>query len=149
MSNQISKSRAARRDLLAAVLYPDAADSTDSVQLQYNLQSEVNQMQDQNGNVHQYFRDLLSRQISDQVTTLGANVDGTVLRIDTAYEIRGMVSQVTSYPSPSGGSVVNEVVLAYNPFEQLYTETQYPRGVGGGAPSYAVTYAYANGSANT
>ena len=28
-------------DLLAAVLYPDAADSADSVQLQYNLQSEV------------------------------------------------------------------------------------------------------------
>ena len=45
----------ARNDLLAAVLYPDAADSTDSVQYQYNLQSQVRQMQDQNGNVHALF----------------------------------------------------------------------------------------------
>ena len=87
----------ARNDLLVAVLYPDAADSADSVQFLYNLQSEVDVMQDQNGTVHNYLRDLFGRQISDQVITLGTGVNDAVLRIDTAYEIRGMVNQVTSY----------------------------------------------------
>ncbi len=66
----LATSAVARNDLLAAVLYPDAADSADSVQLLYNLQSEVSQMQDQNGSVHQYFRDLMGRVTSDQVPTL-------------------------------------------------------------------------------
>ena len=59
MSDLTSTSAVARNDLLAAVLYPDAADSADSVQLQYNLQSEPRQMQDQNGTIHKYFRDQL------------------------------------------------------------------------------------------
>jgi RHS repeat-associated protein len=129
----------ARNDLLAAVLYPDAADSTDSLQFQYNLQSEVAQMQDQNGTVHQYLRDLLGRVTSDQVPTLGTNVNGAVRRIDTAYEIRGMVSQVTSHSLPVGGTLVNQVTLTYGDFEQLTQEEQKPGGTGG--PTFIVGYA--------
>ncbi len=91
------------------MLYPDAADSADSVRFQYNLQSEARQMQNQNGAIHQYPRDQLGRQTSDQVSTLGAGVDGTVPRIDTEYEIRGMVSRSTSYRASETGT---ELVLA-------------------------------------
>jgi RHS repeat-associated protein len=134
----LANSAIARNDLLAAVLYPDAADSTDCLQFQYNLQSEVAQMQDQNGTVHQYIRDLLGRGTSDQVPTLGTGVGTAVQRIDTAYEIRGMVSQVTSYSLPVSGTLVNQVTLTYGDFEQLTLE-QKPGGSGG--PTFIVGYA--------
>ncbi len=104
----------ARNDLLAAVIYPDATDSVDSVSLQYNRQSQVLQKQDQNGTQHQFGFDGLGRQIQDIVAQLGTNVDGTVQRIDTAYEIRGMVNQLTSYADTAGSTIVNQVTLEYN-----------------------------------
>jgi hypothetical protein len=71
MSSFPRASAIARNDLLAAVLYPDAADATDSVRFQFNLQSEVRQMQDQVGNANEYFRDLFLRITSDQAPVLG------------------------------------------------------------------------------
>ena len=130
----------ARSDLLVAVLYPDASDSTDFVQFAYNLQSQVNWTQDQNGSVHQYLFDGLGRRTSDQVTTLGTNVDGTVQRIDTGYEIRGMVNLVTSYANPAGTSIVNQVTLTFDLFEQLMSDQQHQSGFGG--PVLTVNYAY-------
>jgi hypothetical protein len=142
----LANSAIARNDLLAAVLYPDAADSTDSVKFQYNLQSEVAQMQDQNGTVHQYLRDLLGRVTSDQVPTLGTGVSTAVQRIDTAYEIRGMVSQVTSYANLTVTTIVNQVSLIYGDFEQLTQEQQKPGGSGG--PTFNVGYATNEGGAS-
>ena len=137
----------ARSDLLVALVYPNSADGTDQVTYQYNRQSQRQQMQDQNGNVHQYVFDGLGRVTSDQVTTLGTGVNNSVLRIDTAYEIRGMVSQVTSYSDVAGTTAVNQVTLIYNQFEQLITDAQNHAGSGGSPP--AVNYGYANGTANT
>ena len=137
----------ARSDLLAATVYPNATDATDQVTYEYNLQSQVQQKQDQNGNVHQYSFDGLGRTTSDAVTTLGSGVDDGVLRIDTAYEIRGMVSQVTSYSDVAGTTPVNQVSLTYNEFEQLITDAQNHSGSGGSPP--AVNYGYADGTANT
>ena len=56
--------------------------------------------------------------------TLGANVDGSVRRIDTAYEVRGMVDLVTSYASTGGTTMVNQVTLGYNAYEQLIFDQQ-------------------------
>ena len=137
----------ARSDLLVAEIYPDATDATDQVSYQYNRQSQVKQQQDQNGNVHQYAFDGLGRTTSDAVTTLGAGVDGSVLRIDTAYEIRGMVNQVTSFSDVAGATAVNQVTLTYNQFEQLTSDAQNHSGAGGTPPS--VGYGYADGAANT
>ena len=142
----LATSAVARNDLLVAVLYPDAADSTDGVQYQYNLQSQVRRMQDQNGTIHDYAFDGLGRRLADKVTQLGANVDAAVQRIDTAYEIRGMVSTVTSYADTTTGTMVNQVTLAYNDFGQLDSDDQ---NLGTGLPDQAVTYTYADGSANT
>jgi RHS repeat-associated protein len=95
----------------------------------------------QNGSVHQYLFDGLGRRTSDQVTTLGANVDGTVQRVDTAYEIRGMVNLITSYANTTGSSIVNQVTLAYDPFGQLLSDQQNQSGLSG--PNLTVNYAYA------
>ena len=89
----------------------------------------------------------MGRPVSDQVPTLGPGVDGTVVRIDTAYEIRGMVSQSTSYGDIAGTVIVNAVALSYDDFEQLMGDGQQPAGPSG--PTYTVNYAYADGSANT
>ena len=85
----------------------------------------------------------MGRQTSDQVPTLGAGVDGTVPRIDTAYEIRGMVSRSTSYGNLAGTSFVNQVSLAFGEFEQQTGETQDNSATGG--PVSVVGYGYNTG----
>ena len=103
----------------------------------------MNLKQDQNGNVHAYFFDGMGRPVSDQVPTLGPGVDGFVRRIDTAYEIRGMVNAVTSYEY--GGAPIGSVSMTFDAFEQLETDSQSPAG----GATLTVGYAYADGSANT
>ena len=73
-----------------------------------------------------YVYDLLGRQTQDCITTLGTGVDSTVLRIATTYEVRGMVTGLTSYNNATVGSgtVVNDVQLQYNSFAQLIADYQ-------------------------
>jgi hypothetical protein len=63
-------------------------------------------MGDQNGNVHLYNLDGLGRVNDDSVITLGQGVDGSVLLIQISYEIRGMISLVTSFADLAGTSPV-------------------------------------------
>jgi RHS repeat-associated protein len=137
--------------LKVAEVYPDSVGGSDQVSFTYNRQDEVTTVTDQNGTVHSYNYDLLGRRTQDRVTTLGAGVDGAVLRIATAYEVRGMVSGVTSYDNPTvgAGNVVNDVQLTYNAFGQLTADYQSHTGtvVIGSTP--VCQYAYADGSANT
>jgi RHS repeat-associated protein len=143
----LAASKIARADLLSAVQYPDAEDAADCVQYGYNLQSQITRMQDQNGSVHEYGFDGLGRKLSDTVTTLGAGVDDAVLRIDTRYEIRGMVDLVTSYSDTITVDEVNYVYLTYNEFGQLASEEQDWADSSG--PDLTISYSYENGSANT
>ena len=94
----------------------DVVDPADRITSTYNRQSQPTTKTDQNGTVHGYSYDLLGRQTAVAMTTLGAGVDGTVRRIATAYEVRGMASLVTSYNAASGGSVLNQVQKVYNTF---------------------------------
>ncbi len=57
--------------------------------------------------------DALRRQISDTVTTLGAGVDGSVLRIDTAYNNQGLAYLLASYADTAGTQIVNQVENVY------------------------------------
>ena len=145
MDVSTATSAVARNDLLAAVLYPDAADSADSVQLQYNLQSEGRQMQNQNGNVHQYGRDLLSpNSCPIRCRFCSPSTDNNkVVRINTEYEIRGMVTRSTSYGDVAGTTIVNQVSLAFGEFEQQTGETQDNSATGG--PVSVVGYGYNTG----
>ncbi|OAI41010.1 hypothetical protein AYO40_00590 [Planctomycetaceae bacterium SCGC AG-212-D15] len=123
----------------------------DQIAFTYNRQGEMIGMTDQNNTVHSYLYDLLGRQTSDCITTVGTNIDSSVLRISTTYEVRGMPVNITSYNNATVGmgSVVNDVQRVYNSFAQLVTEYQSHSGavVVGITPS--CQYQYANGSANT
>ena len=79
---------------------------------------------DRNGTTHQYTYDVLGRQTSDAVTTLGTGVDGAVRRIDYAYDSQGNQYLVTSYDASTGGSIVNQVEDSYNGLGQLTAEYQ-------------------------
>ena len=131
-------------------VYPDSVGGSDQVEYQYNCQAQVTTVTDQNGTVHSYVFDLLGRPTDDCVTTLGARVDGTVLRINTQYEVRGMVAGVTSYDNATVGSgnVVNDVQLQYNAFAQLIADYQSHSGAVEFATTPVVQYTYADGSNN-
>jgi RHS repeat-associated protein len=137
--------------LLAAVVYPDSVGGSDQVSLTYNRQGQPTTKTDQNGTVHSILYDLLGRPINDCVTTLGAGVDGTVLRIETAYEVRGMVETVTQYDNATvgQGNIVNQVQFASNSFGQLTADYQSHAGAVNTATTPACQYAFADGSANT
>ncbi|MGH7134882.1 MAG: hypothetical protein ACREHD_04030, partial [Pirellulales bacterium] len=134
----------ARNDVLSATVYADGG----MVGYLVNRQSERKQLTDQNGTVHAYGLDLLARQIYDSITTLGAGVDGSVLRIGRGYEVRGLLEHVTSYSDAAGTSVVNDVLRVYNSFEQCVNEYQEHSGAVNTATSVVVGYQYADGSAN-
>jgi RHS repeat-associated protein len=63
----------------------------------------------------------------DQVTSLGTagnKVDGSVRRLETAYDSAGRPWKFTSYTAPTGGLVYNQVERTYNGLGQLTKEAQ-------------------------
>ena len=144
----LSNSDVASNQLLRTMIYPDDSMSTpDEVVMAYNRQGQMKSKEDQLGTIHAYSYDALGRLASDAVTTLGSGVDGSVLRIGTTYEVRGMAQRVTSYNAATAGDIVNEVWMVYNDFAQLIAEYQAFGEATTSSP--VVQYAYADGSANT
>lgn len=82
------------------------------------------------------------------MTTLGSGVDGAVRRVETTYEVRGMVEMVTNYDAMTSGSAVNEVKFTYNSFAQLTLSEQEHGGAVDGS-TLEVQYYYETGSSNT
>jgi RHS repeat-associated protein len=134
------------KDILAATQYPDptTGNPSSSQQVTYtaNALSQTVTMTDRNGNVHTYTYDVLGRQTSDAVTTLGTGVDGAVRRIQTAYDSQGNPYLVTSYAAASGGGVVNQVERLYNGLGQLIAEYQSHSGAVNLSTTPAVQYGY-------
>src|SRR5207237_9367236 len=81
---------------------------------------------------------------------LGSGVDGSVLRIETAYDTDGRPYLYTSYNAATGGSVVNQVQQVYNGLSQLITEYQATSGAVNINTTPKVQYAWNElaGSAN-
>src|SRR5947208_5174092 len=108
--------------------YPDAstgaASSSEKDSYTYNQLGQVLTKTDRNGNVHTYTYDVLGRVTADAVTTLASGVDGTVRRIEYAYDGQGNTYLLTSYDAASGGNVVNQVQREYDGLGQLTTEYQ-------------------------
>lgn len=137
----LSGSGIASNDLLASVQYPA---STQTVRFAYNRQGDVTQMTDENSTVHAYSYDLSGRLTADAVTLAsGPSIDNAILRIERQYEIRGMLSGVTSYDSTTGGTVKNDVQLTYTDFGQLDTDYQEHAGQVNTGSSLNVHYSYA------
>jgi hypothetical protein len=130
-------------DLLHAVTYPDG----ETVIHEYNRQSQRITTTDQNGTVHQFAFDNLGRQTTDQVATLGNGIDDAIMAIATAYEVRNLVTTITSLDS--SGNAVNQVQRVYNGFRQLAGEYQEHGGAVNMASTPLVQYGFADGSANT
>ncbi len=101
---------------------------------------------DRNGNVHQYTYDTAGREISDTVTTLGAGVDGSVRRIDTAYNNQGLAYLYTSYADTAGTQIVNQVENIYNGLGQLAFQYQAVTGAVDVSTTPYVQYTYTSPS---
>lgn len=152
-------SQIASNNLLRAKIYPESDDrpalldaGPDAaycrLEYTYNRQGQIVEFTDGDGTVHAYGYDELGRLTQDAVPTLGQGLDGSVRRIEREYEVRGMLSKVTSYSGVGGGSVVNEVVRQYDAFSNLTRDLQSHDGeVEEDTPE--VQYSYADGSANT
>ena len=86
------------------------------------------------------------RQISDTVTTLGAGVDGSVQRIDTAYNNQGLAYLLTSYADTAGTQIVNQVENLYNGLGQLTQQYQAVTGAVDTSSTPSVQYTYSDPS---
>jgi RHS repeat-associated protein len=143
----LSESGVASSLLVRAKKYPDSSSGSDRVEFKYNRRGQVTEIKDQAGTVHVGEYDALGRLLHDRVTVLGSGVDGTVRRLSASYNVRGLFDHVTSYDNATvgAGSVINDVKLTYNDFNQMLVEAQAHDGaVGSGSP--LVQYSYANGS---
>src|SRR5215471_16269231 len=114
--------------LLAEVRWPDKstgnASSTDHQTVTVNALGETKTATDRAGNVHTFSYDVLGRVTSDAVTTLATGFDGSVRRIETAYDTQGNAYLFTSYDAASGGNVVNQVQRKFNGLGQMTQEWQ-------------------------
>lgn len=150
----LEDSDVARTDLLRSKMYPGDVEPDGtilrSLSYTYDRQGRNVSTTDANGTEHVFDLDKLGRILEDRIVTLGTSVDGTVRRISRAYDARGLTSSITSHDNSTvgSGSVVNQVVNEYDAFGQLTADIQSHSGAAdGGTPR--VSYAYADGSANT
>ena len=91
-----------------------------------------------------YAYDPVGRLASDVVSTLPAGVDGSVRRIDYAYQDDGKLSTITTYSATSVGNIVNQVKYTYDGWGSIKTEQSHAGGVTTGTP--AITYTYEDGA---
>jgi len=145
----------AGNDVLTEVWYPNkstgSASSSEKDAIKRNALGEAKQFTDRNGNVHDYAYDVAGRFTEDYVSTLGSGVQGSVRRLNYAYDSAGRLEKATSKSSPASGSiVVNEVQRVYNGLGQLTTEYQEHGGAVNTGASEKVVYTYSEmlGGAN-
>jgi len=147
----LTDSDLATSTLLQQVAYPDSVGGSDVVLLSYNRLGQRKRFTDQRGCAHSYVFDGLGRQIHDCVTTPGAGVDSAVRRLSTQYDVRGLVTTMSSWDNATigSGSVVNQVQNAYNDFAQITQSWQAHAVTVNTGTTPQVQYSYASGSANT
>ncbi len=76
------------------------------------------------------------------MTTLGSGVDGSVRRMDIAYDTQGNPYLFTSYADTAGTTIVNQVQRAFNGLGQLTQEWQSHSGAVNTSTTPSVQYAY-------
>ncbi len=139
-----SNSDIASNSLLRQIEYPDGGD----IFYEYNRQGQIKKMIDQSQTIQQYEFDGIGRQVQLKVTVVGLGVDGSVRRIQTVYDNRRRVLNITSHSATSGGSVVNDIQYGYNDFGQVTIEYQQHGSAVNTSTSPNVQYGYADGSDN-
>ena len=133
-------------DLLSEIHHADRATGAASAgrveTFTYNALGEQLTATDLNGNVHTYGYDVLGRLLTDTVTTLGADIDGSVRRVDRAFDSAGRLHTVTRYDAVAGGNIENQVLREYNGLGQLTQEYQQHDAAVNTSTSPAVAYHY-------
>jgi RHS repeat-associated protein len=141
-------------DILKQTRYPDKTSGDPSASEQetntVNALGQRLTATDRNGNVHTYSYDVLGRQTSDAVTALGSGVDGSVRRIETAYDTQGNAYLITSYDAATAGNIVNQVQRTFNGLGQMTAEYQSHSGAVNTSTTPNVQYTYSEmaGGAN-
>jgi YD repeat-containing protein len=151
--SQGSGSEIDSNDIVGATRWPDAstgvADAGEEEVATVDALGQTLTQTDRNGNVHALTYDVLGRVVKDAVTTLGSGVDGSVRRIETAYDGQGNAYLITSYDDAISGSVVNQVKREFNGLGQLVAEWQEHGGeVDGSTPVVEYTYSEMPSGAN-
>ena len=146
--------------LLGGVQYPGRTTGTagttaaDKQAYAYDYLGEPVTFLDQNQTTHTYAYDVLGRRTSDSVAVASGNpqaVDQAVLSQAVGFDTAGRPYQLSSYNAASGGTVVNQVQMAYNGLGQVTAEYQSHAGAVATSTTPATQYAYVEmaGGANT
>lgn len=133
-------------DIVGATKWPDpSSGSASSGQQETVLVNALGQplvTTDRNGSTHTLTYDILGRVVSDAVTTLGSGVDGSVRRIETAYDTQGNAYLFTAYDAATSGSIVTQTQRQFNGLGQLTREWQSRGSAVNTSTSPSVQYAY-------
>jgi len=117
VDSDIATSKLKRKEV-----YPDSFADDHVVAFGYNRQLAVKQLTDQMGTTRQFALDLLGRLTLDRASTFGTGVDGTVRRVERAFDRQGNPYLLTNYDAATGGSVVNQIKREFNGLGQLIKE---------------------------
>lgn len=152
--SQGSGSKLDSNDIVGITRWPNAstgvADAGEQEVTKVNALGQTLTMADRNGSVHTISYDALGRVVSDAVTTLGSGVDGSVRRIETAYDGQGNAYLITSYNAAASGSIVNQVKREFNGLGQLTKEWQSHSGaVTSSTPKVQYAYSEMAGGVNS
>ncbi len=141
-------------NMLVAIRYPDKttgeASADEEENSTFNALGERTSYTDRNGTTHLYEYDVLGRMTADIVDTLGAGVDGGILRIGYGYNTQGQLETITSYSDTAGTTAVNQILRRYNDLGQLTKEYQEHSGTVNVSTTPVVQYIYSEmtGGAN-
>ena len=142
----LDTSEVARNDVVIGKRYPTGESSQFTLNRQGEYQSEIQP----NGTEHQYNRNKVGKVIHDRVTSLGPEIDDSVLRISTVFNNRGFEETITTYDHATVGSgaIVNQVKKEYDAFNHMISDAQEHDGaVDANTPE--VGYTVSDGSNNT
>jgi len=132
--------------LETSVIYPDSNDtdsspsSTDQVKTTWCLDGNVKTRTDQNGTTHTYLYDVQRRETTDEVTTLGSGVDGTVRKITRIYNSFGALETISSWNASN--AVVNQNHYVYDTNQRLARIYSNPSGVVNTSSTPYIEYTY-------
>ena len=140
-----SGSDLASNQLLSQLTYPGSGTMT----YDYDRSRRETSITDPNGTVHEYVYDNAGRRTEDKVVTVGSGVDGTVRRIEHAYDNRKRLEKVSSYDATTMGSVESQIQYDYNDFGQVTKEYQQHGAAVNVSTSPVVEYDHEDGSSNT
>jgi RHS repeat-associated protein len=128
-------------DRVTKEVYPDSANSTDRILLEYNVDGTLKKKTDQRQTVLEYTYNERRQRVLEAATSLGG-ADSHVKAIGRSYDNIGRLTKVTSYGTDTVSTTIrNEVALTYNDLDQVTVSEQSHEGATDGSKP-KVQYGY-------